>query len=96
MTFRPASRAPKTAFSGSFCEGVFRTLITDYDVDYLYLFKKTSPEQIPLVSFYKLQEGNRGYWHLHYYGEQSCKKKLTIRPLGKGDASSMHSFIEAI
>jgi hypothetical protein len=70
--------------------------ITDYDADYLYLFKKTGPEQIPLASFYKLQEGNRGYWHLHYYGQQNRKKKLTIRPLGKGDDSSIHEFIEAI
>ncbi|TDN39173.1 hypothetical protein A8B98_20175 [Hymenobacter sp. UV11] len=70
--------------------------ITDYDADYLYLFKKTGTEQIPLASFYKLQEGNRGYWYLHYYGEQRRKKKLTIRPLGKGDDSNIHGFLQAI
>lgn len=70
--------------------------ITDYDADYLYLFKKAGPEQIPLASFYKLQEGNRGDWYLYYYGEQRGKKKLTIRPLGKGDESRIHGFIEAI
>jgi hypothetical protein len=32
--------------------------ITDYDGDYLYLFKKAGTEQIPLPSFYKLQESN--------------------------------------
>ena len=70
--------------------------ITDYDADYLYLFKKTGTEQIPLASFYKLEAGNRGYWYLHYYGEQRGKKALMIRPLGQGDASSIHGFIEAL
>lgn len=70
--------------------------ITDYDADYLYLFKKAGTEQIPLINFYKLQEGNRGYWYLYYYGEQSRKKKLTIRPLGRGDDSGIHGFIGAI
>ncbi len=70
--------------------------ITDYDADYLYLFRKTGVEQIPLASFYKLESGNRGYWHLYYYGEQSRKKMLTILPLGKGDNSSIHGLIEVI
>jgi hypothetical protein len=70
--------------------------ITDYDANYLYLFTKAGPEQIPLASFYKLQEGNRGYWSLYYYGEQRRKKKLTILPLGRQDTSSIHGFIEAI
>lgn len=70
--------------------------ITDYDANYLYLVKKTGTEQIPLASFYKLEAGNRGYWHLHYYGAQQRKKVLTILPLGKGDACRIHGFIEAI
>jgi hypothetical protein len=70
--------------------------ITDYEADYLYLFKKAGTEQIPLASFYKLEEGNRGDWYLYYYGEQDRKKKLTIHPLGKGDTSSIHGFIDAI
>lgn len=48
--------------------------ITDYDANYLYPFTKAGTEQIPLASFYKLQEGNRGYWSLYYYGEQRHKK----------------------
>ena len=70
--------------------------ITDYNADYLYLFKKAGTEQIPLARFYKLEAGNRGYWYLHYYGEQSRKKKLIILPIGKGDDSSIHGFIDAI
>jgi hypothetical protein len=70
--------------------------ITDYDANYLYLFTKAGPEQIPLASFYKLQEGNRGYWSLYYYGEQRRKKKLSILPLGRQDTSSIHGFIDAI
>jgi hypothetical protein len=72
------------------------TPITAYDADYLYLLQKTGPVPIPLASFYKLEAGNRGYWHLHYYGEQNHQQKLTILPLGKGDACQIHSFIEAI
>jgi hypothetical protein len=80
----------------------FRSLaITNYDLDYLYLFGKANTKQIPLGSFYKLN-ATGGYWHLYYRDEQAKKRKLFILPLGTGllfqryDSLSIHGFIDAI
>lgn len=69
--------------------------VADYDADYLYRFTQTGTERLALGTFYKLrQESN--YWWLHYHDEQNRQKKLLIYPLGNGDNSSIHGFIDAI
>lgn len=80
---------------------VFAT-VADYDTDYLYIFKKTGREHIPLGSFYKLRL-RRGYWYMQYRDEQARKKQVVILPLGinlfgfgNSDNSSIHGFIDAI
>lgn len=70
--------------------------ITDYDADYLYIFKRTSREHTPLGSFYKLSRGNNGFWTLYYRSEQAQKKRLIILPFDNDFGSGIYGFMKAI
>ncbi|MGI4762801.1 MAG: hypothetical protein ACRYF0_18970 [Janthinobacterium lividum] len=69
-----------TAMMGWFCWIFTSTAVTDYDLDYLYLFTKNGTVQIPLGHFYKLRSG-RNTWYLHYQDEQNRKQQLMIVPI---------------
>lgn len=94
------------AFIGLFYLNIVTLSVADYDADFLYLFKKTGTEQIPLGSFYKLSAAGRGRWQLKYRDEQGLLKKLEIQPvsvlpfisglLRPEDDTSIHGFIDAI